>query len=150
MKSPKKLFMTIFVVGVVLFGLAQLIPVERTNPPVQTTVAWDSPQTAELFKRACADCHSNETIWPWYAYVAPVSWLVSHDVTEGRSYLNISDLDPNSPEFREMIEEVSEVILEGEMPKPIYYPTHPEARLTPEETKALASGLQATLKSLGK
>ena len=150
MNSAVKIILLVVVIGLVLFGLAQLVPVTRTNPPVVTQVTWDSPQTEALFKRACADCHSNETVWPWYAYVAPVSWLVAHDVDEGRASLNISELDPGSPEYREMIEEVSEVVLEGEMPKPIYFPTHPEARLTPEETQALAAGLQATLKNFQK
>ena len=150
MNSAVKIILLVVVIGLGLFGLAQLVPVTRTNPPVVTQVTWDSPQTEALFKRACADCHSNETVWPWYAYVAPVSWLVAHDVDEGRASLNISELDPGSPEYREMIEEVSEVVLEGEMPKPIYFPTHPEARLTPEETQALAAGLQATLKNFKK
>ena len=78
-------------VGIVFALLIQLIPIDRTNPPVVTQVQWDSPQTQALFKRACADCHSNETVWPWYSYVAPVSWLVAHDVSEGRGRLNVSD-----------------------------------------------------------
>jgi len=150
MNSAVRTLLIVVVIGLVLFGLAQLIPVNRTNPPVVTQVTWDSPQTEALFKRACADCHSNETVWPWYSYVAPVSWLVSHDVDEGRQSLNISELDPGSPRYRKMIEEVREVVLEGEMPKPIYFPTHPEARLTAEETQALATGLQTTLNNFQK
>ncbi len=150
MNSAVKIISIVVVIGLVLFGLAQLVPVTRTNPPVVTQVTWDSPETEALFKRACADCHSNETVWPWYSYVAPVSWLVAHDVDEGRASLNISELDPSSPKYREMVEEVKEVVLEGEMPKPIYFPTHPEARLTPEETQALAAGLQATLNNFQK
>ena len=77
-------------VGLVLAGLLliQLVPVQRTNPPVVREPNWDSVQTRDLMARACLDCHSNETNWPWYAYVAPVSWLVAHDVQEGRATVN--------------------------------------------------------------
>ncbi|MCX7782465.1 MAG: heme-binding domain-containing protein, partial [Meiothermus sp.] len=70
----------------------QLVPYGRDhqNPPVVAEPPWDSPQTRALFVRACADCHSNQTRWPWYSHIAPVSWLVQRDVEEGRSKLNLS------------------------------------------------------------
>jgi mono/diheme cytochrome c family protein len=135
-----------FVAVVGLGLLIQLIPVNTTNPAVVTQVKWDSPETEVLFKRACADCHSNETVWPWYSKVAPISWLVLRDVNEGREKLNVSDLtggDQNR--LFKRIEEVSEVLDKGEMPMPIYLPMHPEAKLTQAETQALASGLQKSL-----
>lgn len=58
---------------------------DHTNPPVTAEPSWDSPRTRELFFTACKDCHSNESHWPWYASVAPASWLVYRDVAEGRS-----------------------------------------------------------------
>src|SRR3954469_5582449 len=66
----------------VLFGLIQLIPYGRThsNPSVNVEPPWDSPRTRELAVRACFDCHSNHTKWPWYADVAPFSWVVQKDV----------------------------------------------------------------------
>jgi hypothetical protein len=100
---------------------------------------WDSPQTRELAQRACFDCHSNETVWPWYSNIAPVSWLVQHDVDEGREYVNFSDWG-NARE----LDELGEVVYEGEMPMSNYLLTHPEARLTDAERAALAQGLQAT------
>jgi hypothetical protein len=75
---------------VVIFIGLQLIPVNRTNPPVTTQLKWDSPQTKALARRACMDCHSNETVWPWYSYVAPASWLIYYDVQKGRDALNFS------------------------------------------------------------
>ena len=111
------------------------------NPPVTNTVAWDSPETEALWQTACADCHSNETVYPWYAYIAPVGWLVAHDTHEGRSKLNISD--GSEIELREMIE----VIEEGEMPLPIYIPMHPDANLTDSQRTALIDGLRATFGS---
>src|SRR5215831_3235209 len=73
--------------------LIQLIPFgrEHTNPPVTQEPAWDSPGTRELAKRACFDCHSNETVWPWYSRVAPVSWLTQRDVNGGRRHVNFSE-----------------------------------------------------------
>jgi hypothetical protein len=69
----------------------QVIPYGRdhTNPPVIEEPVWDSAQTRDLAVRACFDCHSNETVWPWYSNVAPLSWLVQSDVEEGRETLNL-------------------------------------------------------------
>jgi hypothetical protein len=127
--------------GLLLIGLViiQLVPVERTNPPVVREPNWDSAQTRDLMARACLDCHSNDTNWPWYAYVAPVSWLVTHDVQEGRAAVNFSEWQPGQEN------EAVEAILEGEMPLKIYLITHPEARLSEAETQALIAGLEATL-----
>ncbi len=69
---------------ILLFGALQLVPAEVTNPPVDQEPLWDSVRTAELVKVACYDCHSNEVVVPWYGKVAPVSWLVKHDIDEGR------------------------------------------------------------------
>ena len=122
--------------------LLQVIPVgSRENPPVIKEPAWDSPKTRELAVKACFDCHSNETVWPWYSYVAPISWLVIHDVDEGREHLNLSEFDRPQTHAHEAAEQVEE----GEMPLPIYRPLHPEASLTPEETKLLIEGLGKTL-----
>ena len=70
------------VVVIVGFLIIQVVPYGRnhTNPPVEQEPAWDSPQTRSLAERACFVCHSNETTLPWYRNVAPVSWLVLHDV----------------------------------------------------------------------
>jgi mono/diheme cytochrome c family protein len=123
--------------------LVQLVPYGRahTNPPVTQEPAWDSPRTRELAQRACFDCHSNETAWPAYASVAPFSWIVQDHVDEGRSVLNFSEFDRPQDEA----EEAAEVVLEGEMPLWDYALMHPSARLSPEETRALADGLAATL-----
>ena len=77
---------------VLIVAVAQLVPYGRadSNPPVVQEPAWDSAQTRALFARACNDCHSNETVWPAYSYVAPISWLVVHDTLDGRRQLNFS------------------------------------------------------------
>jgi len=76
----------------VVFGAIQLVPVSRTNPAVVTPMKWDSEETKALADRACMDCHSNQTVWPWYSYVAPVSWWIANHVNEGRDKLNFDDL----------------------------------------------------------
>ena len=79
--------------GLIVAGLlVQLIPLpgRGNNPAVVAEPPWDSAQTRALAKRACFDCHSNETVWPWYSYIAPVSWLVYSDTMGGRARLNFS------------------------------------------------------------
>lgn len=122
----------------IIFAGIQFIPAEQSNPPVETEVEWDSPHTRELFFRACADCHSNETKWPWYSRIAPVSWAVTKHVRNGRDELNIStsgDVDPD---------DVADEIRGGKMPPPYYTIAHPEARLTDQEKKELISGIRST------
>ena len=125
-----------------LIVLIQFIPFGRdhTNPAVVAEPNWDSPQTRALFFRACADCHSNETVWPWYSQVAPVSWLVVRDVVEGREQFNISEWGRPENEG----DEAAETVQEGEMPLWFYVPLHPEANLTAAERQQLIDGLVAT------
>lgn len=130
----------------IMLGLAvviQLVPYGRShpNPPVVKEVAWDSAQTKALVRRACYDCHSNETVWPWYSHVAPVSWLVQRDVNEGRNHLNFSEMNRE----QRHVKDAAASIEEGGMPMSIYLPLHPEAKLTPEETKQLLAGLAKSL-----
>ncbi|MBL9037309.1 MAG: heme-binding domain-containing protein [Archangium sp.] len=128
--------------GVALAGLAllQVVPYgrEHTNPPVVQEPAWPSPDVRALAVRACFDCHSNETRWPWYSHLAPVSWLVQRDTDEGRRALNFSEW--NTPQRD--ADEAADEIREDEMPPAIYRPAHPEARLTPEERTLLADALE--------
>ena len=141
MSSNTKIVIGVIVVGLLGFLGLQLIPVSgRTNPPVVTQITWDSPQTEALMRDACMDCHSNETVWPWYSYVAPVSWLVVHDVEEGRSRLNLSERPFNRINSREMVEKIQE----GQMPPAIYLMMHPNANLSADQKTQLIDGLQAT------
>lgn len=129
------------IIGV--FIVIQFLPFGKShiNPPVQSTVKWDSKQTEMLFNRACADCHSNNTTWPWYSNIAPVSWLVYHDVIEGREHFNISMM---GFQRKNEADEAAETVIEGEMPFWPYLITHPEARLTTQEKNALIKGLKVT------
>jgi hypothetical protein len=124
----------------VAFVAIQFVPVDRSNPPVVREVNWDSQETRDLAKRACYDCHSNETTWPWYSRIAPVSFRVADHVEEGREHLNFS----NWLQANEDLEENIEVIEEGEMPLKDYLLLHPEARLSDQEKQELIAGLEAT------
>jgi hypothetical protein len=128
---------------VVLALLIQLIPLPARghNPAVVAEPNWDSPQTRDLAKRACFDCHSNETVWPWYSYVAPVSWLVYADTMGGRSHLNFSEWNRT----QRAAGEAASSLQDGEMPPAVYLPMHPSARLTAAEKQALIQGLRLSL-----
>ena len=136
--------------GLAVFIILQLLPIgsKPTNPPVLAEPNWNSPQTRELAKRACFDCHSNETVWPWYSYIAPVSWLVTGDAEKGRKELNFSEWGKTRAGRGgpDKAEEAAELIMEGKMPLPIYLPLHPEANLSAAEKQLLIDGLKATLK----
>lgn len=124
---------------VVLQGVALALP--RSNPPVVAEPAWDSPQTRELFMRACGDCHSNQTNWRWYTYVAPAAFLAYRDVTEGRQKCNVSEWGVGG---ERKCDESAETIQKGTMPPWFYLPLHPEARLSDQEKQQLIQGLIAT------
>ncbi len=135
MKAAAILLLVVAALQLVPYGYA------RANPPVRSEPAWDSPQTRALAVRACYACHSNETVWPWYGQVAPVSWLIQRDVDLGRRALNFSE----GGRGHEGGGEAGESLAEGEMPPSLYLLMYPDARLSAAEKQALARGLQATL-----
>ena len=124
--------------------LIQFIPFghDHSNPPTTKEPAWDSPQTRDLISRACFDCHSNQTGWRWYSYVAPSSWLVANDVEGGRRHLNFNEWDKP----QKHAEDVTQMIKTGDMPPWFYLPLHPSAKLSDGEKQALIDG---AAKSLG-
>jgi hypothetical protein len=121
----------------------QLVPFghSHTNPPATKEPAWNSPDTRALVQRACFDCHSNQTTWPWYAHVAPVSWLLQSDVDDGRSHLNFTEWDHPQKHAKDVAAEVKQ----GDMPPWFYLPMHPLARLSDAEKQALMDGAEKTL-----
>ena len=123
------------VIQVVPFGHS------HTNPPVTKEPVWDSRQTAGLFHRSCYDCHSNQTTWPWYSNVAPVSWLVQRDVNGGRRHLNFSRWD----EPQRHAKDIAQQIKQGDMPPWFYLPMHPMARLSETEKQMLITGAGKSL-----
>jgi hypothetical protein len=137
------------ILGVIFIGLVGFVALQfvgnfvpafaRTNPPVTYQIQWNSSETESLMRTACYDCHSNETVWPWYSSIAPVSWLVARDVNEGREVLNFSTGE-GELEGEDMVNE----ILEGEMPPNIYLTMHPAANLTEDQRTQLIAGIEAT------
>ena len=123
--------------GGILLGALQLVPVERANPPVESDVPAPANVRAAL-RRACYDCHSNETVWPWYSRVAPMSFLITHDVNAGREELNFSTW--NQMATREQVKKLKkswETVAEGEMPPWFYLPMHRDAALSIQDRAAL-------------
>jgi hypothetical protein len=122
-----------------LLILIQLVPVDRSNPPLAAELQAPA-EVAAVLRAACYDCHSNETRWPWYSRLAPASWLVARDVDEGRSRLNLSQWGAYEPTRRERLaEEMWEQVAEGEMPPALYVLAHPEARLSASDRELLRS-----------
>ena len=110
------------------------------NPAVTREIRWADAETEALARRACYDCHSNETDWPWYTRVPGVGAMVKGDVRRAREHMNFSTWDQENKDAEDAPEEV----LEGEMPLPLYIKHHEEADLTDAERAALAEGLRAT------
>ena len=131
-KKMNKLKIAFIIIAAILITI-QFIPVSRTNPPI--TAELDAPiEVISVFKKSCYDCHSNETEWPWYSYIAPVSWLVSSDVDGGRSHLNFSVWGNLSrKDIVKMKEEIWEEIEKGDMPLWKYRLLHLDANLTQED-----------------
>ena len=131
-------------VAIGLFALIQVIPLGRNhaNPDMLNEPKWDSAETRALFKRACFDCHSNETNWPWYSNLAPMSWMLQMDVDNARANMNFSEWDESNGINADLI---ARKVAKNEMPKARYLMLHPEARLTQVEKDQLIQGIRLTL-----
>jgi mono/diheme cytochrome c family protein len=134
--SPRKVLLA----AVTLLVVIQLVPYGRahTNPPVLAEPAWDTPDTRELVKRSCFDCHSNDTRWPGYASVAPSSWLVQNDVDGGRAHLNFSEWQRPQRHAKDAADEVRN----KDMPPWYYAAMHPESRLSDAERARMTAAFE--------
>jgi hypothetical protein len=126
---------------------AQFIRMDRPNPPVNPArCLWNDqrvdPKVSALLRRACANCHSHETQWPWYSKVSPVNWLVARDVEKGRQKLNFSKWSGGS---RNVWEEIADAVDKGEMPPRQYVWMHPEAKITQAERELLDAWVDGKL-----
>lgn len=123
----------------VLFIIIQLIPVERENPASNSQLEITAPpQVKTILKKSCYDCHSNQTNWPFYSYIAPISWFITSDVKEGRRHVNFTEWNNLSPEKKKRVkEELLEEISEDGMPLPSYRMMHPDAKLSDEQKAIL-------------
>ena len=156
---------------IAVLAVIQFIPAVHSNPPVVDPIVFTDPNAESIARTACYDCHSNETVWPWYSYVAPFSWYTINHVNEGRAALNFSDIAGTLAGARgeradivyaeeegegneggegvssgaEITEEVSETITEGEMPPAYYTLIHRDAVLTAAQKATLITGIQQAL-----
>jgi hypothetical protein len=143
MKTVWKIVKWLLISLVCLFILIQLKRPARTNPAVDESQTIEArtqmtPQVKDILDRACRDCHSNKTEWPWYTNVAPVSWWITDHVNEGRQNLNLSewgklDKDRQDKKLRQICDEVEG----GGMPLSSYLPMHPKAKLSEQDKKTL-------------
>lgn len=119
------------VLALLLAAAAQLVRPERTNPPSDPALRFQpAAELEKVLRRACYDCHSNETQWPWYSNLAPMSWLMADHVRHGRQRLNFSEWGRYAEDRRKVLTyEVCEAVENRSMPMASYLRAHPEARL---------------------
>ena len=137
----------------IIIGI-QLIPIDKpeTNDDKSKDLITNNnipEDIALMLKTSCYDCHSNQTVYPWYASVAPVSWLVIRDIKEGRKELNFSDWETYSKmDKAKLLNDILEEVEEAEMPMPIYFITHSDAKLSEQDRKALINWSETFAESL--
>jgi len=135
---------------VALLGAIQLIRPDRTNPPVDTKIALHAPEkVAKILKRSCYDCHSDETVWPWYSDIAPLSWSIVGHVNDGRKALNFSrwaTIDPKTKTKR--LKRAVKTTANGMMPLSSYLWIHKDAKLSKEDKEILKTWFETELRKL--
>ena len=141
----RRVFRSVLIAACALSLGIQLIRPARTNPPTDPARTLKArvrvpDDVAQILDRACRDCHSHDTTWPWYSNVAPVSWLLIDHVNHGRSHLNFSDwASYSTSEADKRITEICKQAREGEMPMTSYLWMHAEARLTPRDVELICA-----------
>ena len=154
-KSLSTVSKRLLLLGLFLLAAGQAVQVNRENPAIDQAKKLEAtipvpPEIRQILRRSCNDCHSNETIWPWYSRVAPVSWLVAYDVREGRSDLNFSEWGAyTSKEKGDKLEEICGRVRRDEMPDGKYTLIHRDARLTAEERNAICAWSEQVREGLG-
>ena len=144
-------------VGLIAVALAagiQFVPVDRGNPPVEPSHSIYAAQpmpanVRSIFEDSCKNCHSNQTTWPWYSYVAPFSWIVVHDVHDGRKHMNFSEWSAYSADKREeKLDDICDEVTNGEMPDGKYLLIHRKARLTQSQRESVCDWVENARASL--
>jgi len=139
----RRLTQIVVVLVMILFAAAQLVRPSRANPPTdaaRSIQAHLKGETVAILNRACGDCHSNQTQWPWYTQIAPVSWLMARGVAEGRKAVNFSDWAGYSAGQRQSLLSAScDDAKDGRMPDRLWTTLHPEARLSPKDVETICA-----------
>lgn len=150
----QKLAKNLVIVLVVAFLVIQVVRPDRSNPPVDSSRTIHSQlqppaEVASVLERSCMDCHSNQTRWPWYSNVAPVSWLVADDVEEAREHMNFSEwAGYERKDAAELLEDICKETSKGDMPLQSYVLMHRDAKLSPQDVRALCEWSEATRQRL--
>ena len=150
--TARKFFRVSLLIVLGFLVVAQLVPLDRSNPPSDpqqhfNAVMRPPAAVASALGRSCRDCHSNDTTWPWYSRVAPVSWLVLDDVKEGRQHVNFSEWGKlDARRSARKLETICEEVREGNMPMRKYTLLHPGAKLSPEDVQAICGWTEEVLK----
>lgn len=137
----------------IFISLIQFIPVDRENKPVKKSenfvdVFHTPPKVLQLLKNACYDCHSNETVYPYYAFIAPISWGIKHHINEGRERLNFSVWTTFNADLKKnMLVNSADVLQNKLMPMPGYIAYHPKANLTNAQRTVLINYFNKILES---
>jgi cytochrome c551/c552 len=122
---------------IVVLIMIQFVPIDRDNPPERGVLAAPAEVQA-ILRRACYDCHSNETVWPWYSRFAPASWLIAQDVKKGRKEVNFSAWEKYDEKRRaRKLKEIAKEVADGAMPLFYYLPLHPDAKLSPADRELI-------------
>ena len=116
------------IVFLILLGI-QFIPINKTNPIITQDIQAPA-EVKSILRNSCYNCHSNETKWPWYSELAPVSWMIVNDVNDARKKLNFSSWDKISFEKKEELKkDIWDEVRQDEMPLSLYLYLHPDAKL---------------------
>ena len=138
-KIGKIILIALLIIVVVIQFVPANLPENKTDNPGDIALASTaSEEVMVILKTSCYDCHSNQANLPWYSKIAPVSWLLAHDMNEGRKELNFSEWG-TYPKRRllKKLEEIGEEVEEEEMPLPIYTVMHGDANLSADQRKLL-------------
>ncbi len=137
----------------IVIALIQFIPVDRVNKPVDKKVdfvhVFQTPKNVTaILHKACYDCHSNETVYPDYAYFAPISWSIKNHINEGREHLNFSEWGTFNKDLKKsMLQNAARSMKDYSMPFPAYIAQHPKANLTKAERILLVDYFENLAKS---
>jgi hypothetical protein len=151
----KKRFGAILLSGIALLTVCSVvvhpfgaIKAQRSDKPLLLDSTF-SPQVVTIIERSCQNCHSEKTEWPWYSYVAPMSWMIEHDVQRGRSHMNLSRWNGyNQREQQEILLKMSTLVRNRAMPLPRYLLLHPESKLSDAEVTFLSQWARSEHKRL--
>jgi|SRR5215204_6389686 len=143
MTKSKRILKWLLLAAIIVLVVIQFFGPARTNPTAAPSLALEShvqvpPNVKTLLDRSCVDCHSNNTHWPWYSHVAPVSWFVIDHVNDGRTELNLSEWGRyDKRQQSHNLDDMCELAREGDMPLSSYTPLHPGSKLTADDVKTL-------------